>query len=176
MHESDESLPIVSLSPITRLPCLLETSCIFSNAQLIVSLTQKNELSFGNSPQPCSCYSFLRSLALTVWRWAVIYRPSACCTKHAYIFCIRCKVLTFDFIDVSAFQRSFNTFICVLSRNSWCKYISVIIYTPNFFTCIYEQLLNTSYQQAKWLIIKYAILKLLISTKWNKINIWKESW
>jgi len=63
--EIDESLPIVFHSRLPGFPVCYRQAAFYSNAQFIVSLTQERSMS-RQKVSTMFCYSFLRSLALTV--------------------------------------------------------------------------------------------------------------
>jgi hypothetical protein len=155
------------LIPVPDYPAslFLQTGCVLFKRPIYFESATPRERHSGNPPQPC----------------IQPYDPPLACAygmedKH------ECQAFgqlhtTSDsplrpgsfhistFRMFSVFQRSFNFWFSLASRNSRCKYMTANTYAPNFLTCTYQQLINRSYQQAKALIINSDIFKLLISTK-----------
>ena len=123
----------------------------------------KKEVCSGKKSQPCFAIHSSARLRLRFWRWAVNHRPSASCTIHAFNIA---SGFSFNIWPFRCFSNSKNVqhiHLC-LEPKLMMQIYTAYPYAPNFFTCIYQQLLNTSYQQDNTLKIRYAILKLLIST------------
>lgn len=163
--EIDESLSIVFHSRLPGFPVCYRQAAFFQTPNWLW-VWHKKEVCSGKKSQPCFAIHSSARLRLRFWRWAVNHRPSASCTIHAFNIA---SGFSFNIWPFRCFSNSKNVqhiHLC-LEPKLMMQIYTAYPYAPNFFSCIYQQLLNTSYEQANMLKIKYAFLKLLITTNWN---------